>query len=125
MNPIDQAVILEEAKRYSDSKGGGVCLPVVELSTEIASGENVLTEAESAAINASFDYGLPLVIKFKTSAAGLPGVEASAILEYCSVPDFVTGYSAHITLATAAPGTLIVQKNESGDFVAIFTPDNA
>ena len=103
----------------------GVCLPVVELSTEIASGENVLTEAESAAINASFDYGLPLVIKFKTSATGLPGIEASAIFEYYSAPDFITGYSAHITLATAAPGTLIVRKNESGDFVAIFTPDNA
>ena len=70
MHPIDQAVILEEAKRYSDSKGGGVCLPVVELSTTVERGAT-FTDAENAALNEAYNTKLPFVVRANLSVESI------------------------------------------------------
>jgi hypothetical protein len=92
----------------------GVCLPVVELTTEPAiNGYVTLTTDECSALNAAFEKKMPVVCQF-----GLMGMTVSIPLMYIVNPADSSGY-----LGTSPFGDLYLTVGNAGNWAAMYRPE--
>lgn len=109
----NELVIAETIHPISDKYLPGVCLPVVELTTEPGiNGYATLTTDECSALNAAFEKKMPVVCKF-----GLMGMTVSIPLMYIVNPADSSGY-----LGTSPFGDLHLTVGNVGNWTAMYRP---
>lgn len=97
---------------YIRSGGAGVCLPMVELTTEPGLGTDVaLTPEECSLLNAAYKTQFPIVCKFS-----LMGMTVSVAMVYVNSPASSSGY-----IGMSAQGDLYVTLQDDGTWTASFT----
>ena len=90
----------------------GVCLPVVELSTEPGVGSGAkLTSTECAALNDAFNDQMPIVCK-----CSLMGITLSVPMLYVNSPSTSSGY-----MGMSGVGDISLTLQDDGAWTALFT----
>ena len=90
----------------------GVCLPVVELSTEPGFGSGAkLTSTECAALNDAFNDQMPIVCK-----CSLMGITLSVPMLYVNSPSTSSGY-----MGMSGVGDISLTLQDDGAWTALFT----